>query len=147
MKLLHNTRRYIFLALILVVAGGVSWWSARSETGVAYHIQTEVTKLVPRFVSNPSSIKRFIVDPILEPILASSLQDVVYESTKLNQSFVVVVTSGDDVSYGDGTATHVAVLEVNHHPIAGLRIICETETDPLLIAGVFSKSFQGANTP
>lgn len=138
-------RRYIFLGIILAVAGGLSWWSARSEARVTHHIQVEVSKLVPRFVSDPTSIQRFVVDPILEPILAATLQSVVIESKKLNQSFVVVVTDGDDDSFGDGTATHVAVLEVDHHPIAGLRIICTSETDPLLIAGVFSESVQGAN--
>lgn len=144
--MLNNMRRYIFLVIILAFAGSISWWSARSEAKVTQHIQMEVTRLLPRFVSDPASIQRFVVDPILEPILASTLQSIVLESEKLNQSLVVVVKSGDDVSFGDGTATHVALLEIDHHPIAGLRIICESETDPLLIAGVFSEFQQGVNT-
>lgn len=139
-------RRYIFLVIILAFAGCISWWSAKSESKVTHHIQSEVSKLIPRFVSDPTSIQRFVVDPILEPILASTLRSVVFESNKLNQSLVVVVTNGDDDSFGDGTATHVALLEVDHHPIAGLRIICESESDPLLIAGVFSELQQEANT-
>ena len=66
-------------------------------------------------------------------------------STQKNKKVVVVVTDGDSLTYGDGSATHVALLEVDHEPIAGLRIICVSETDPLIIAGVFPGSLEEAN--
>ena len=142
---MSNIRRYIFLIIILVLAGLISWWSARSEERVVHHIQEEVSKLVPRFISDPTSLQQFVVDPILEPILALSLQHVVLTSTQKNKKVVVVVTDGDSLTYGDGSATHVALLEVDHEPIAGLRIICVSETDSLIIAGVFPGSLEEAN--
>jgi hypothetical protein len=140
-------RRYISLLIVLVCAGSISWWSAKKETGVAHHIQDEVTKLVPLFVSDPDSIDRFVIDPILKPILTSSLQLAVSGSEQQHQDIVVIVTDGDDDSYGDGTATHVATLQINHQPVAGLRIICSSETDSLLIAGVFTVFSNKAISP
>jgi hypothetical protein len=131
----NNIRRYLFLVLILMIAGGISWWSARSEAGVVHRVQEELDKLVPQFISDPSSLQQFVVDPILESALVSSLQHV-----------VLTVTGGDDLTYGDGSATHVALFEVDHQQIAGLRIICESETGPLVIAGVFPGTLQEANT-
>ena len=142
---MSNIRRYIFLIIILVFAGLISWWSARSESKIVHHVQEEVSKLVPRFISDPTSIQHFVADPILEPILALSLQHVVLTSAQKNKKIVVVVTDGDNLTYGDGSATHIALLEVDHEPIAGLRIICESETGPLVIAGVFLGPIEEAN--
>ena len=61
---MSNIRRYIFLIIILVLAGLISWWSARSEERVVHHIQEEVSKLVPRFISDPTSLQQFVIDPI-----------------------------------------------------------------------------------
>jgi hypothetical protein len=143
---MNNIRRYLFLVLILLFAGGVSWWSARSEARVVHHIQQEVDKLFPRFIADPSSIQKLVVNPILEPALALSLQHVVLTSTQKNKKIIVIVTDGDNLTYGDGSATHVAMLRVDHQPIAGLRIICDSESDPLVIAGVFSGATEKANT-
>ena len=143
---MSNIRRYIFLLLILAFASFISWWSARSESRVVHHIQEEVNKLVPRFVVDPTSLQQLLVDPIIEPTLALSLRHVVLTSNQKNKEIIVVVTDGDNLVYGDGSATHVALLEVDHQPIAGLRIICDSETDSLVIAGVFPGSIQKANT-
>ena len=143
---MNNMRKYISLLLILVVASLVSWWSSKNEARVTQHIEEEVARLVPRFISDPTSLRSFVIDPALEPILATSLQNAVIESSLLNQKIVVIVTFGDNKSFGDGTATHVAMLEVDHKPIAGLRIICESENDPLLISGVFSEYAFGVNS-
>ena len=143
---MNNIRKFTFLALILAFAGGISWWSARSEARVVHHIQVEVDKLVPRFIANPDSIQGLVVDPILEPALALSLQHVALTPNQKNKNITVIVTDGDSLAYGDGSATHVAVLEVDHQPVAGLRIICGSETDPLVIAGVFPGFVEKANT-
>ncbi|MDP7004641.1 MAG: hypothetical protein QF718_00310 [Phycisphaerales bacterium] len=140
-------KRYISLLVILGVAGFISWWSSKNEAGVTHHIQDEVTKLVPLFAEDPSSINAFVVDPILQPILVSSLQLAINESKHQHQDIVVVVTGGDNASYGDGTATHVATLNINHHSVVGLRIVCSSKTDPILIAGVFSNKTDRIDTP
>jgi hypothetical protein len=136
----------MFLVLILVGAATISWWSAREEAKVVHHIQEEVHKLFPRFVSDPTSIERFLIDPVLEPVVVKSLQTVATTSSQKNKEIVVIVTDGDSVIYGDGSATHVVLLEVDKQPIAGLRVVCDSESDPLAIAGVFPGSFLKVDT-
>ena len=105
-------------------------------------------KLVPQYQTNPSIIRALVVNPVLEPMLASSLS-YIYEESVDNHEVRVVVTRGDNKQFGDGTATHVAMFQVDNTPVAGLRIICKHDGDPLLIAGIFLESpkVSGAAAP
>ena len=135
--MVNNARRYVGLLVILVAAASVSWWSGHKESRVSAHIHTEVVRLVPKFHNNPSFINSIVVDPILGPTLANSLDVVYVKSEEFNGEFDVVVTGGDDERFGDGTATHVAIFQINSEPVAGLRIICSSETEKLLVAGAW----------
>ena len=130
-------RKYISTIIIVAMGAGIAWWSSHTSSSVASHVQEEVIKLVPRFQSDPSTIRSLLIDPILEPILASSLT-YLYEESLRHHAYNVVVTRGDNEEFGDGTATHVAMFQIDEKPVTGLRIICESDTDPLRIAGVFS---------
>jgi hypothetical protein len=132
-----KTRRLIWVAVVLLFAGAVSWWSAKNESGVTQHIQKEVSLLVPNYVKNPKSLQGVVVDPLLEPALATTIQRVFDYSVAQQQSVVVVVTEGDSLLYGDGSATHTALLEVDQQVVGGLRIVCFSEFEPVLVAGVF----------
>ena len=136
-KALNKARRYFVAVVIVVFAAGVAWWSSRTEARVSTHIKEEVSKLVPRFPSSPSIISSVVIDPVLEPLLATYLEFVYINSIDNNVGYDVVVTSGDNEEYGDGTATHIAVFQINKKSVAGLRIICSSDTDPLKIAGIF----------
>ncbi|MDP7006112.1 MAG: hypothetical protein QF718_07890 [Phycisphaerales bacterium] len=144
--MLNKSRRYIFPIVIVALAAAVSWWSSRLDSRVSTHVMDEVTKLVPKFHKSPSIITEVVVDPILEPLVAKSLQLVYDNSITSDSDYSVVVTSGDNEDYGDGTATHVAVFKINKKPIAGLRVICLSNTDPVLIAGVFPGNTEDVNT-
>jgi hypothetical protein len=145
---MNTTRNYIPTIAIIIVGASIAWWSSHTASSMSKHIQDEVTKLVPQFHMNPSVIQSLLVDPILEPMLASSLS-YIYEETKDNHEYRVVVTRGDNKKFGDGTATHVAMFQVDHTPVTGLRIICEHDGDPLRIAGIFMESpkVSGAAAP
>ena len=136
---MNNIRRYVGLVLILAFAGSVSWWSAERESSVSSHVQHEVVKLIPLFHVDPSFINDMILDPIIKPTLANSLSAVYLKSKEFEGDFNVIVTSGDNDKYGDGTATHVAVFQINEKDVAGLRIICNSDTGPLLIAGAWTQ--------
>ena len=135
---MSNFRRCIWIGVVLLFAGTVSWWSARNEASIANHVQAAVSKLVPEFAENPKSLRGIVLDPILEPMLASTLQEVLDCSVAQNELVVVIVRGGDSVLFGDGSATHVALLEVDHQIVGGLRIVCSSQNEPLIIAGVFS---------
>jgi hypothetical protein len=137
MQMQNNIRKFIVPVLILVIAAGFSWWSARAESRVVAHIQEEVTKLVPLLQNNPEFLDTFVTNAVLAPTLVHSLEAVSLQSSKHGGAFDVLVTQGDNGEHGDGSATHVAVFQINNEQIAGLRIICATESDPLLITGVW----------
>ncbi len=98
-----------------------------------------MTKLVPRFHEDPTLIQQFVMNPVLEDSLAGSLAFVYDRSLQQNSPFVVLVENGDDAVYGDGLATHVVTIQINEEPVAGYRVVCDSKTDQLLVAGVLPR--------
>lgn len=133
----NNARKFIGPIVILLFAAGFSWWSASAESRVVIHIQEEVTKLVPLLQNNPEVLHTLVTNAVLTPALVHSLETVSLKSQKNGGVFNVLVTEGDNEEYGDGSATHVAVFQINNEQIASLRIICASDSDPLLITGVW----------
>lgn len=134
---MNNKRRWIGVLFILVFAASVSWWSAKQESSITLHVQQGVVQLVPLFQADPSYLSKVVENPIIEPTLANSLSRVYAKSIELGMGIAVVVTTGDDREYGDGTATHVAVFKVDKEKVASLRIVCHSDTDPILITGAW----------
>lgn len=144
---MNSNRRYIPAIITIVIGAGIAWWSSHAASSVSKHVQNEVTKLVPRFHADPSTIRPLLLDPVLEPMLASFLTRMHQKSID-HHAFRIVVTRGDSEEFGDGTATHVATFQIDKKPVTGLRIICKSDDDPLLIAGIFygSPKVSGAAT-
>ena len=46
---------------------------------------------------------------------------------------LVTVTTGDDPNYGDGSATHVALVDLDNLPTVGLRILCSGADEPMFM--------------
>lgn len=145
---MNSARNYIPSLIIIIIGASIAWWSSHTASSVSKHIQNEVVKLVPQFQSNPSVVRAMLVDPALEPLLASSLS-YIYEKSVDNHEYRVIVTRGDNKEFGDGTATHVAVFQIEKTPITSLRIICENDGDPLRIVGIYLESpkVSGAAAP
>ena len=145
---MNSTRNYNPSLIIIIVGASIAWWSSHTASSMSKYIQNEVSKLIPQYLSNWSVIRPLLVDQILDPMLASSLS-YIYEEARGNHEYRVVVTRGDNKEFGDGTATHVAMFQVDQTPVAGLRIICENDGDPLRIAGIFMESpkVSGAAAP
>ena len=95
---------------------------------------------MPGFHKDPTLVQQFVINPILEDSLANSLEFVYEHSLQQNLSFVVLVEDGDDDEYGDGRATHVVTIQINEEPVAGYRVICDSDSDHLLIAGVLPRN-------
>ena len=131
-----RVKKFVFPFLIVCIAGAVSWWSSHQESSIRNHVQKEVSRLIPRFHADPTLVHSIVVDPILEKTLANSLEFVYANSLQHDIEYVVVVTRGDNMEYGDGLATHVATIQIDEQPIAGYRVICNSDRAPLQIAGV-----------
>ena len=130
--------RWIVPVIILLVGAGVSWWSARATNAVEQHVRHEVIELIPLVRDNPSIIERMVVDPVLYIPVGKSLVAVTTAWSGNKKDLTVTVTTGDDPTYGDGSATHVALVGVAGTPVLGLRILCDGAHEPMLIAGVWT---------
>lgn len=137
--MLIHLRKWVFTASTLIIACVIAWWASYTEARVNNHVRHEVTKLVPRAHANPAIIDDFVVNPILKQPLQLSLEYVYYNSIETDVAFQVIVTNGDDEVFGDGLATHVASIEVNHQPIAKYRVICDSENTQVRIAGIIQE--------
>ena len=137
--MLSHFRKWVFTAITLIIACVVAWWASYTEARVSNHVRHEVTKLVPRAHANPAIVEEFIVNPILKQPLQLSLEYVYHNTLETDAEFQVIVTSGDDEVFGDGLATHVALIEVNHQPIAKYRVICDSENAQVRIAGIIQE--------
>jgi len=137
--MLRFIRKWLFTAITLTIACVIAWWASHTEALVNNHVRHEVTKLIPRAHANPTIVEEVVVNPILKQPLQLSLEYVYHNSIETDVEFRVIVTNGDDEVYGDGIATHIASIEVNHQPIARYRIICDSEDAKVLIAGIIQE--------
>jgi hypothetical protein len=133
-----NKIRWVLPAIILLAGATISWWSARTASAVEQHIRNEVIELIPLVHENPNIIEQVVINPVLCTPISTSLAAVSLEWTSNKNGFSVTVTTGDDPNYGDGSATHVALVGVGGRPVLGLRILCNGATDPMFIAGVWT---------
>jgi len=131
--------QWVTPVIILLVAAGISWWSAKKESALEQHVRNEVIELIPLVRKNPTVIERMVVDPVLWSPVEKSLSEISINWSGNSKDLVVTVTTGDDPNYGDGTATHVAMVDVGNQTTVGLRILCGGANEPLYIAGVWTQ--------
>ncbi len=132
-------RKWMFTAVTLALACAIAWWASYTESRVNNHVRVEVTKLIPRAHANPAIVEEFVVNPILKQPLQLSLEYVYDNSINTDLEFQVIVTNGDDEVFGDGRATHIALVEVNNQPLAKYRVICDSEHAKVLFAGIIQE--------
>lgn len=131
--------RWVMPVIVLIAAAGISWWSAKTESAVEQHIRNGVIELIPLAQENPAIVKKMIVDPILFSPVGNSLAKLSEQWSGNKDDLFVSVTTGDDPTYGDGTATHVALVGTGENLVVGLRIVCKGAGKPMFIAGVWTQ--------
>ena len=131
--------QWVMPAVILVAAAGVSWWSAKQKGAVEQHVRNEVVQLIPLVRNNPAVIERMVIDQALCSSVEKSLSAISSVWSGNRKDLLITVTTGDDPNYGDGTATHVALVGVDNLPTVGLRILCSGAGEPMFIAGVWTQ--------
>lgn len=124
--------------IIVIAAAAMSWWSAKTESAVEQHVRDEVLELIPLIRNNPEIVNKIVVDPVLSGPVGKTLSEVSRVWSGNKKDLLVTVTTGDDPIYGDGTATHVAIVDVGEHDIVRLRILCDGKNSPMFIAGIWT---------
>ncbi len=126
---------------ILVVAGGLGWWS----THVAARQQREVHDLVAAicddvFNGRDPAARLAATDQLLRARLAARLQEVVDRADGAPQRVSIEVTEGDtDAGPATvGRATHIATLRADGTVVLGLRILHRGESADIAIIGFWA---------
>ena len=87
---------------------------------------------------SPGDIEKMVIDPILSKQVGTSLTAVSELWSRNKDELSVTVTTGDDPKYGDGSATHVAIVGVGGKAVLGLRLLYGGTKEPMRIAGVWT---------
>ncbi len=119
--------------IILAAAALVGWWASQKEMRRMSDIRSFVLLLVqPGAEGDPDTGALSAAEPLLPPGLGGSLRMLRSDLLANNQSAVVDVRPGDTDRYGDGTATHTAVIMVEGRARLGLRIVHQNNGRTLL---------------
>ena len=121
--------------VILVVAGALWYFGARRDAQKMAEIRWHVQSLcedaaggreIASRLNNPSAL--------VSEQIAAAIKDAC-DSPKALAALRVVVIAGDNKSYGDGTATHTAILRVGEKDVLGLRIRYQDQGKPIEMLG------------
>ncbi len=126
---------------ILVVAGGLGWWS----THAAERRQREVHDLVAAicddvFNGRDPAARLAATDQLLRVRLAARLQEVVDRADGAPQRVSIEVVEGDtfEAPTTDGRATHTVTLRADGTVVLGLRILHRGESADIAIIGFWA---------
>jgi hypothetical protein len=130
--------RWLMPLIIVIAAAAMSWWSAKTASAVERHVRNEVIELIPLVQNNPEIVDNMVIDPVLCAPVSKALTEVSMGWSGDKNDLFVTVTTGDDPVFGDGTATHVAIVGVGERSAVGLRILCKDKNSPMIIAGIWT---------
>ena len=131
----RRRRRLIMPLVILAVAAGLMVWGSR-ERG---HGLDEVRDLVVRFLDDVAagrdpSPRLGDTDPLILRRVIWALEAHATDLAR-RDAWEVVVRSGDVGEFGDGSATHHAVIRTGGVDRFGLRLVGPGDGQELLIVG------------
>jgi len=133
-----HKNRWTLPIIIVVAASAMSWWSSKTASATVQHVRNEVIELIPMIRNNPKVVDTLVIDPVLFTIVSKTLSEASLGWSGNKEDLTVVVTVGDDPDFGDGSATHVAIIDVGKHQTIGLRILCDDKDSPVYIAGIWT---------
>ncbi len=131
-----NRRKFFMPTAIVIAAAAVAIWGWQYESQRVKDVE-EYVFLICEDVANGRDPESRLGR--LNPILAKSIvdylkvlcEDLPVELTGLE----IVVHSGDSPEYGNGTATHTAIIRTNGKDKLGLRIVHQSIGGDMSIIG------------
>jgi hypothetical protein len=142
MTLLHNqnrSRRFLMPVVIAVVAVAIGFWSSHRDAQQMQHIKRMLEDICQRsakgqdisgLVNTDSNdfVRQELLNALTQLCAAAANPDDIHIS----------VTPGDDKTYGNGTATHVAHLRIGNGQEMGLRLRYRSDSRELIFVGFWS---------
>ena len=134
-----RSRRWLFVALILLVGGAIAWWASARETRRLRSVEDQVQTICHDLAQNVDLTKRVNEkNPIVAERVLAEMRRVL--SGRDDASLVQVkVISGDARADGAGSvatpATHTAILHMGDVELLALRIHCDDPDKPIQVLG------------
>lgn len=134
----RHRRRVVVPLIILAAAAAVAVWGTRNESRRTDDVRQYVLAICQDIANQRDPTSRLgRLDPIVARPMVDSLRVALSELPPSLEGLEIHVRSGDDPEFGDGSATHTAMIRVRDRDTLGLRIIHQDQGGDLGIVGIW----------
>lgn len=133
-----NRRRLALPLIILAAAAAFAVWGTQRESERTADIHEFVHAVCQDIASQRDPAARLgRLDPFVAKQMVDFLRVALNDLAPSLDGLVVDVRSGDDPEFGDGSATHTAMIRVRDRDTLGLRIVHQDQGGDLGIVGIW----------
>ncbi len=134
----RHRRRVVVPLIILAAAAAVAVWGARNESRRTDDVRQYVLAICQDIANRRDPTSRLgRLDPIVAKPMVDFLRVALSELPPGLEGLEIHVRSGDDSEFGDGSATHTAMIRVRDRDTLGLRIVHQDQGGDLGIVGIW----------
>ena len=134
----RHRRRVVVPLIILAAAAAVAVWGARNESRRTDDVRQYVLAICQDIANRRDSTSRLgRLDPFVAKPMVDFLRVALSELPPGLEGLEIDVRSGDDPEFGDGSATHTAMIRVRDRDTLGLRIVHQDQGGDLGIVGIW----------
>ena len=124
--------------IILAAAAAVAVWGTRNESRRTNDVRQYVQAICQDIANRRDPTSRLgRLDPIVAKPMVDFLRVALSELPPGLEGLEIHVRSGDDPEFGDGSATHTAMIRVRDRDTLGLRIVHQDQGGDLGIVGIW----------
>jgi len=124
--------------IILAAAAAVAVWGTRNESRRTDDVRQYVLAICQDIANRRAPTSRLgRLDPIVAKPMVDFLRVALSELPPGLEGLEIHVRSGDDPEFGDGSATHTAMIRVRDQDTLGLRIVHQDQGGDLGIVGIW----------
>ena len=133
-----NRRRLAVPLIILAAAAAFAVWGTQRESERTADIHEFVHAVCQDIANQRDPAARLgRLDPLIAKQMVDFLRVALNDLAPSLDGLVIDVRSGDDPQFGDGSATHTAMIRVRDRDTLSLRIVHQDQGGDLGIVGIW----------
>lgn len=134
----RHRRRVVVPLIILAAAAAVAVWGTKNESRRTDDVRQYVQAICQDIANQRDPAARLgRLDPFVAKPMVDFLRVALSELPPGLEGLEIDVRSGDDPEFGDGSATHTAMIRVRDRDTLGLRIVHQDQGGDLGIVGIW----------
>jgi len=124
--------------IILAAAAAVAVWGTRNESRRTDDVRQYVLAICQDIANRRDLTSRLgRLDPFIATQMVDFLRVALNDLPPSLEGLEIQVRSGDDPEFGDGSATHTAMIRVKDRDTLALRIVHQDQGGDLGIVGIW----------